>query len=143
MAAPYESAITGAFSLISEWIDDDDLKAKLLFEEKKLKFELDKVLLNTNTTPKTDAFVKIMIATRDIIIPMMRPVGSLMLAGFGAYCLANNIVLPETIQVLLFGAPLGYGASRHAAKKEKEKTRRMKIREKKENDDFFDDDDYE
>lgn len=129
MSAPYESSLNGFFSLVSEWIDDDDLRAKLEFEKEKLKFELDKTLLGTSTTPKVDAFVKLLIATRDIIIPMMRPVGSLALAGFAAYCAANDIMLPDYVQVMLYGAPVGYGVSRHNDKKEKEKTKRAKIKQ--------------
>lgn len=128
--APYEQAISGITDLISEFITDDDLRAKLDFETEKLKFELDKVLLSTTTTPRMDAFIKLLIATRDIIIPLFRPVGSVAMACFGAYCVVNDIVIPDAIQMALFGSPLAYGASRHQAKKDSQKTERVKIEKK-------------
>ncbi len=128
--AAYEKAIEGITNLISEYITDDDLIAKLDFEKEKLKFELDKMLLNTNTTPRMDAFIKLLVATRDIIIPLIRPLGSLMLAGFGAWCVSNGIELSEPVQYALFGAPLAYGTSRHIDKGNKEKTRRAEIENK-------------
>ena len=140
---PYESVINGFTGLISEFITDDDLKNKLDFEAKKLKFELDKTLLQTNTTPNVDAFVKIMIAMRDIIIPMFRPVGSAVMSCFGAYCIYAGIVLPESIQYLLFGSPLAYGVSRHLDKGNKQKTKREAIRLKEIRGAVVTDDDYE
>lgn len=119
MSAPYEKAIEGFTGLVSEWITDDDLRAKLDFEGEKLRFELDKVLLSTTTHPRVDALVKILIALRDIVIPMLRPVGSMALAAFGAYCLSNDIELSDTLQVVLFGAPVGWGVSRHVEKVKK------------------------
>ncbi len=126
--AIYEKAIEGITSLLSEVIDDGDMRAKLDFEIEKLKFELDKALLSSTTTPKIDATVKLLIATRDIIIPMLRPVGSFAMAGFGAYCISEGIELSEPIQIALFGAPIGYGASRHAAKKDEQRTERAKVK---------------
>ncbi len=86
-----------------------------------------------------DAFVKLLIATRDIIIPLIRPLGSLLMALFGAWCISNGIELSEPIQYALFGAPLAYGASRHSDKANQEKTRRRKIEVSKGNDEFWDD----
>jgi len=137
--AAYEKAIEGITGLFSELITDDDLRAKLDFETEKLRFELDKVLLKTTTTPNMDAFVKLLIATRDIIIPLIRPLGSLLMALFGAWCISEGIELSEPIQYALFGAPLAYGASRHADKANKEKTRRREIQAKNDDDDLWDD----
>jgi len=134
--AVYEKAIEGITNLISEYITDDDLIAKLNFETEKLKFELDKALLSTATSPRTDSFIKILIATRDIIIPLMRPVGSLAMASFAAYCTYKGIQIPEGIQYALFGAPLAYGASRHSGKKDEELTKRSSPIEKEKWDDI-------
>lgn len=138
--AIYEKAIEGITSLFSELITDDDLRAKLDFKVDQLRFELDKELLKTTTTPKMDAFVKLLIATRDIIIPLVRPIGSLLMALFGAWCISEGIVLSDALQVTLFGAPLAYGTSRHIDKTNKEKTRRRKIEVLKSDDEFWDDD---
>ncbi len=126
--AAYEKAIEGITGLFSELITDDDLRSKLDFETDKLRFELDKELLKTTTSPNMDAFIKLMIAMRDIIIPLVRPLGSLAMALFGAWCIKNNIELSEPIQYALFGAPLAYGASRHTEKANKEKTIRRKVK---------------
>jgi len=136
MPAPYESAITSTFSFLSELVTDEDLKAKLEFEEAKLRFELDKTLLSTTTSPGMDSFVKLMIATRDIIIPLFRPLGSLLMAGFAAYCIAKGIMLPEYIQTMLFGAPLAYGTSRHVDKGNQQKIERSKIKSSEYDEDF-------
>jgi hypothetical protein len=128
MSAPYESAVTSVFSFFSELVTDDDLKAKLVFEEAKLRFALDQILLTTQTTPKVDAAVKVLMALRDIVIPMFRPLGAACMTAFGAYCMMNGIELSEPIQYLLFGAPIGYGVSRHVDKKEQQKTIRAKSR---------------
>ena len=127
--ALYGEAIEGITNLISEFITDDDLRAKLDFETKKLEFELDKVLLSTTTTPRMDAFVKLLVATRDIIIPLIRPIASVAMACFAAYCTTENIPLPSYVQEALFGAPVLYGTSRHIAKKEEQKTKRVAIQQ--------------
>ncbi len=138
--AIYEKAITGITDLVSEFITDDDLQAKLDFKVEKLRFELDKELLKSKTTPKVDALVKFMIALRDIILPLFRPLGSVALAGFGAYCVVEGIYLPEYIQVALFGSPLAYGAARGADKKRVEQTKQIQAQYEPElKDDDFDD----
>lgn len=109
MSLPYERAITSVSGVLSELITDKDLRAKL-------EFEMAKALLTTTTTPKVDATVKLLMALRDLAIPLFRPVGSVALAAFGAYCVTNGIELPEYISVMLFGAPLGWGMSRHKEK---------------------------
>jgi len=114
MKMPWESAAEGIIGLVSEFIEDPDKKAELNYKVKEM-------FLTSKTTPKIDAFVKLMMALRDVIIPMFRPLGSLGMAAFGAYCLTNNIVLPEYITAGLFGAPVAWGASRY-----KEKTEAMK-----------------
>ena len=137
MKAPYESAVEGFFGVVSEFITDDDKIAELRFESDKLKFELDKVLLNTTTHPKVDALVKLLIATRDIIIPMLRPVGSIAMAGFGAYCIDKGIELSPTMQAVLFGAPVAWGTSRHI---EKGKQKQRNNTSEDENADIWDED---
>lgn len=113
--------------LISEFIEDPDKRNAISLEMAKLEHAIDVALLNTKTSPFVDGLVKILIATRDIIIPMLRPLGSFAMAGFGAYCAAEGIELPEYIQAALFGAPVAWGASRHAGKREAEKTQRAAI----------------
>lgn len=112
-------AIKSVSDLISEFIEDPDKKAELTVK-------LSEVLLTTTTTPKTDAFVKILLAFRDIIIPMFRPVGSIAMAVFGAWCIKEGVELPEPIQYILFGAPIGWGLSRHGEKKAKAESEWMK-----------------
>lgn len=134
MKMPWESAIEGITSLISEAITDGDLRAKLQVELEKIRSGITLELLKSKTTPRTDAFVKILIAFRDIVIPLFRPIGSACMFAFGAYCLENNITISEPLQIMLFGAPVGWGYSRHKEKGEK-------IKRKKPDDDDWDQDD--
>ena len=60
----WSKALNSVTDLISEFIEDPDKQAEL-------KYKLSEALLRTTTTPKTDAFVKILIAFRDIILPLI------------------------------------------------------------------------
>lgn len=109
--------------LVSEYIEDPDLRAKLTTEIQKQTIDFQKAVLQTQTTPRADAFVKILYATRDVIIPMLRPVGSAALTAFGAYLAYNQIPTPEWLDAVLVAAFPGWMASRHVTKvKEVEKS---------------------
>lgn len=118
--ANFGSEVTG---LIDQFVEDKDLKNKLTHELQikmlTLKHTLDMALIQTKTTPKVDAFVKILFAIKDIIIPLFRPVGSIALAAFGGYCMTNGVELSDTLQIALFGQTGLYGYSRHQDKKQK------------------------
>lgn len=135
MQMPWESAINAVKDLAGEYIEDKDKRNELNFKLQELEFKLRESLLTTKTTPKTDAFVKILIAFRDIILPMLRPVGAACMTAFGMYCHYKGIPLDGATQVVMDGAFPAWGASRHVHKsrEEEEKTKRHK----KEQDDPF------
>jgi hypothetical protein len=108
---------------------DKDKYAELQFKKLELQHKSQDKLLSITTTPKVDAVVKLAIAFRDVFLPLLRPLGSFAMAVFGGYCAVEGIALPEYIQVALFGAPVGWGYSRHVDKKGQNKQK---------NDDFDD-----
>ena len=112
----WSNVFSGVTDLVSEFITDPDKQAEISLKLQELEVEKDNLLLSTSTTPQTDAFVKILIAFKNVIIPMFRPLGSAIMAGFAGYCVLHEIMLPEYIQVMLFGAPVGWGYSRHKGK---------------------------
>lgn len=116
MKMPWTSLIDGITGLASEWIEDPDKRNEFNFKIRELDFKLRETLLTVKTTPKTDAFVKILIAFRDIILPMMRPIGAAAMTAFGMYCHLKGIDIGETSQVVMDGAFPAWGASRHVHK---------------------------
>ena len=131
MTAPYEGAITSTFGFLSELVEDDDLKNKLDFEKKKLQFELDRVLLSTKTNPWVDGGIKVLIALRDIIIPMLRPAGAFYLSYKGVDIAQAELAVSGDISALSMGLASAFpawGASRHVNKNNEQRTERTKLR---------------
>lgn len=126
MSAPYEKAISSVTNLISEFITDDDLAAKLNVEMERISAGIRSELLNTTTTPKVDAFVKLLIAFKDVIVPLLRPVGAGCMTAFGMYMHYRGTPLDGATQIVMDGAFPAWGASRHVNKQteQKEKTER-------------------
>lgn len=124
MKMPWESTIEGLTDLAGEWIEDKDKQNEFNFRVKELSFKLRETLLTTKTTPKTDAFVKILIAFRDIIMPLLRPLGAAGMTAFALYCQYKGIELTGATEAVLVGAFPAWGASRHAHKKEELKNER-------------------
>ena len=116
MKMPWESAIESITGLISELTVDDDKIAEINLEIEKLKSGITSQLLSTATTPKVDATIKIMIAFKNIILPMLRPFGAACMTGFGMYCHYKEIPLDGATQVVMDGAFPAWGASRHMHK---------------------------
>ena len=106
-----------ALKIADKLVMDKDKYAELEFKKAENEHDARMALLQVTTTPNIDAFVKLMMAFRDVIIPMFRPVGSIAMAAFGAYAVQNGLDISEPVQIALFGAPLAWGASRHAEKK--------------------------
>ena len=120
MKMPWESVIDGFFGLAEEWIEDPDKKNEFNFKVKELEFKLRESLLTTKTTPKTDAFVKLLIAFRDIILPLLRPLGAFCMTLFGAYCHYKGIPMDGAMHAIFDGAFPAWGASRHVHKQKEQ-----------------------
>jgi hypothetical protein len=110
------AGVVALSNLVSEFIEDPDKKSEIALEFKRLETDLDQALLGTVTTPKTDAFVKVLIAFRDIILPLLRPLGAAAMTGFAAYLTYHEIPIDGAVEAVLYGAFPAWGASRHANK---------------------------
>ena len=113
--------ISPVTNIVDKMVIDKDKYAEIQLKKVEFKHNAQMALLKQTTTPNVDAAVKVLIALRDVVIPLFRPVGAIGMALFGVYCVKEGIELPEYIQVALFGAPLAYGGSRHADKMAKHK----------------------
>lgn len=102
--------------VVDQFVDDGDLSAKLKNEILTKQMDFSTTLVQTKTTPKTDALVKLLFALRDVAIPLFRPVGSALLAGFGAYLAVNQIPTPEWLDAMMVAAFPGWMVSRHSTK---------------------------
>lgn len=119
--------ISGIFKPVTGIIDkmvmDKDKYAELQFKKLELGYNARSELLKITTTPKVDAMVKILLAIKDVVIPLLRPVGSFAMAGFAAYAQIHDIQLPAELQYMLYGSPLAWGASRHVNKQTETKAK--------------------
>lgn len=111
------SVLGGIFNIGDKLIEDKDKKNEFAFKALELTNVLAVKLLDTPTYKWVDALVKLSYASEQLVKGLLRPIGSLALAGYAAYCDTHGIQLSETVQVLLYGAPVGWGVSRHAEKR--------------------------
>lgn len=126
MKMPWTTIIEELSSLASEFIEDPDKKREIDYKIQDLEFGLRKSLLATTTTPKVDAFVKLLIAFRDIILPLLRPLGAAAMTAFGMYCHLNGIEIDGAVHAILDGAFPAWGASRHVHKSNELKQQKPK-----------------
>lgn len=131
MKMPWTSLIDNISGLASELIEDPDKRNELMFKVKELEFSLRETLLKTKTNPFVDGFVKLLIAFRDIILPMLRPLGAFYLSYMGVDIAQAELAAGGDISALSGGLTAAFpawGASRHANKnkEEVEKTKRYK-----------------
>ena len=115
------AGITAITSLVSELIPDPDKRVQIEADLQQMEVDVKSMLLNTSTTPKVDAAVKIMIALKDVVIPMLRPIGSACMTGFAGYCILNGIAIDPITESLLAGAFPGWMYSRHKGKQQETK----------------------
>jgi len=119
------SILPGLFRLGSELIEDPDKKNEYAFKTLELYNTLATKLIDTKTYPWVDAIVKLAYASEAIIKGLIRPIGSLALAGFAAYCNVKGIHLADSVQTVLYGSPVAWGASRHIEKKQKTEAKKQ------------------
>lgn len=110
--------LTAAVNIGDKLIEDKDKKTEFAFKMAELAQRQMETLLNQPSYKWIDGLVKLSYASEQIIKGLIRPVGSLIMAGFGAYCAMQGIELSDTVQTLLFGAPVAWGVSRHVEKKQ-------------------------
>lgn len=131
MKMPWTALIDSVSSLASEFIEDKDKLNEINLKIRELESKVTTTLLSTKTTPKADAFVKILIAFRDIVVPLLRPVGASCMTAVGLYCHLNGVEIDGATHAMIDGAFPAWGASRHVNKhkEEEEKTKRYKKEE--------------
>ena len=105
----------GLIGLGGEFIEDKDKRNEFNMKIMESQNAFNTAILTQETHPKVDAAVKLLFALNSL----WRPIGSFLMAGFGIYSYMTGITLPSEIQVLLFGAPIGWGVSRHIEKGKK------------------------
>lgn len=125
------SIIPSLVSLGSELIEDPDKKNEFAFKVAELEIQLQSKMLDTKTSPKVDALVKLAYAGEAIVKGLLRPVGSACMFIFAAYCEVNAVELSEGIQMLLYGSPAAWGVSRHI---DKAKAKKKPLKEEAEDD---------
>ena len=108
--------ISPVTSIADKLVMDKDKYAELQFKKVELSEKRHMALLKQTTTPKIDAFVKLLMAFRDLVIPMFRPLGSMGMAVFAGYCITNGIEVPEYLLAAMGLSPIGWGYSRHREK---------------------------
>lgn len=129
MKMPWTTVIEEVSSLVSEFIEDPDKKREIDYKLQDLEFGLRKSLLATTTTPKVDAFVKLLIAFRDIILPLLRPLGAAAMTAFGMYCHLKGVEIDGAVHAVMDGAFPAWGASRHVHKSNELKQQKQQKKE--------------
>ena len=123
---PMDGMFSQLFSLISEAIPDPDKRAEIAFKVMDMKSQLAQVVLAQTSTPKIDAFVKLLAAIgtwgqvfKDLaegIVALVRPLGSLALSGYAIYAANHGIEIPAGLDYIMAAAFPGWMASRHVNK---------------------------
>ena len=108
--------ISPVTKIADKLILDKDKYAEIQLKRLELKHKSQDKLLSITTTPKIDAFVKLLVAFNDVILPLLRPLGSACMTGFVIYCEAQDIELSAATEVVMAGAFPAWMASRHKNK---------------------------
>lgn len=117
---------TQAMDLVSKGKVDKDAVIQQAHDLQMLRAQMTKAVLETPTLSKTDAFIKILYAFKDAILPMLRPIGSFLLTvyfGDDAITTAANGD-PSSLSMVLSGAFPAWMASRHVNKTQEKKAQR-------------------
>lgn len=108
--------ISPVTNIADKMVMDKDKYAELQFKKVELQHKSKDKLLAITTTPNIDAWVKLLIAIKDVVIPLFRPIGSIAMAVFSAYCIKEGIELPSYLTEALFAPSVLWGYSRHKEK---------------------------
>ena len=137
LVEPVAGVLNNIIGVVDQYVEDKDLKAKLIVEMRKIEMDGMTTLLKTTTNPWVDGTVKLMYAS----VSLVRPLTSV---GLFLYGLAFPEKLGELYQInetlgtvagaAVFGSAPAWGLSRHVQKKAeaKEKAAVEKVRAAKE-----------
>lgn len=101
--------IESAINLGGKFIKDEDKQTEFAYKTLE-------TMLQSRTYRWVDGLVKLSYAAEQITKGLLRPLGSVGMFCFAAYCSINNIELNEGLQTMLYGAPMAWGYSRHNLK---------------------------
>ena len=108
--------ISPVTNLADKLIMDKDKYAELQFKKLELQHRSRDKLLAITTTPRVDAWVKILIAIKDVVIPLFRPLGSAAMTAFGIYAHLKGLDIDPMMLGIFDGAFPAWGVSRHVNK---------------------------
>jgi hypothetical protein len=125
------NAVTSIFSALvspvtkiaDKLILDKDKYAEIQLRKIELEHKSRDKLLAITTTPRIDALVKLLIAIRDVVIPILRPLGSACMTAFGLYAHYKGIEIDLALHGLMDSAFPGWMASRHVNKQTETKAK--------------------
>ena len=120
LVEPVAGVLNNIIAVVDQYVEDKDLKAKLIVEMRKIEMDGMTTLLKTSTNPFVDGTVKLMYAS----VSLVRPLTSV---GLFLYGLAFPEKLGELYQInetlgtvagaAVFGSAPAWGVSRHLQKK--------------------------
>lgn len=127
MVAP--AVVAGAFGLakqvagiVDQAVQDKDLALEINRDIMQATFEFTSTIQTSEHVP---GYVKFLYALRDVIIPLLRPVGSGLLSAYAVYAAHKGVTLDPVIHGMLAAAFPGWMASRHVNKQSEQRTKRV------------------
>src|SRR5690606_10746909 len=117
LIGPIAGIFNNIIGLGKEFVVDKDKQIEFAFKIAELQHDLLAQVMTMQTTPKVDAFVKILYAIKELVIPMLRPIGTGLITAFGLYAHYKGIQIPEAIHAGLDAAFGTWVYSRHVEKK--------------------------
>lgn len=107
----WDTVVESLLALGGKYIDDKTKQMEFATEVAKLGLQTQQVILEDKTSPFVDGLVKLMYASKDVLIPLLRPLGSAALSAFSAYCAYKHIDL-GSMGIVMGAAFPGWMASR-------------------------------
>ena len=106
----------GIFGVVDQLVVDKDKAAELKVQLAQMQSSLNAQLLTTQTVPWVDATVKILMAIRDLVLPMFRPILGGVLTGLAVYFEYKGIPINPTLQAVMAAAFPGWMVGRQIKK---------------------------
>lgn len=103
-------------SIANKLVMDKTKYAELQQRKEDNKHKREMKLLTITTTPNIDAFVKVLYAIKDVVIPMLRPLGSAAMTAFGLWAHYKGLDIDLGLHALMDSAFPGWMTSRHINK---------------------------
>lgn len=88
-----DDVLASLFNLGKSYIDDKTKQMEYAEKVAELGIQLQTTIIQDKTSPFVDGIVKLMYASKDVILPLFRPIGSALLSAFAAYCAYKKIDL--------------------------------------------------